>query len=98
MSYGYISSNNDIGIKPVMKIFSRIVHIKQLDKNEFVSYSKKYNTYRKTRVGVLPIGYADGYNRLLSNKGLCLTSVITDDLNACLRTLLVKLQLKTESV
>jgi len=69
MSYGYISSNNDIGIKPVMKIFSRIVHIKQLDKNEFVSYSKKYNTYRKTRVGVLPIGYADGYNRLLSNKG-----------------------------
>jgi len=69
MSYGYISSNNDIGIKPVMKIFSRIVHIKQLDKNEFVSYSKKYKTYRKTRVGVLPIGYADGYNRLLSNKG-----------------------------
>lgn len=69
MSYGYLKSDEDIGLKPVMSIYSKIIHIKNLDKNESIGYNRTKITNRKTLVGVLPIGYADGYNRLLSNKG-----------------------------
>ncbi len=69
MSYGYLKSDKDIGLKPVMSIFSKIIHIKYLDKNESIGYNRTKITDRKTVLGVLPIGYADGYNRLLSNRG-----------------------------
>jgi alanine racemase len=69
LTYGFVKSDYDIGIKPVMKIFSKIIHVKYLDKNESVGYNRTYITGKKTILGVLPIGYADGYNRLLSNKG-----------------------------
>ncbi|MCA1927600.1 MAG: alanine racemase [Calditerrivibrio sp.] len=69
ITYGYVKSDNFLELKPVMSIFSKIIHTKILDKNESVGYNRAHKTNRKTKVGVLPIGYADGYNRLLSNRG-----------------------------
>jgi alanine racemase len=69
ITYGFVKSESDIGLKPVMHIFSKIVHIKYLEKNESIGYNRTYVTDKKKIVGVLPIGYADGYNRLLSNRG-----------------------------
>lgn len=73
IQYGYYPSDevnkNDIHIKPVLTWKTRIVHIKEVDENEYIGYGKTYKTSKKTLIATLPVGYADGYSRNLSNKG-----------------------------
>lgn len=73
IQYGYYPSDevnkNDIHIKPVLTWKTRIVHIKEVDGNEYIGYGKTYKTSKKTLIATLPVGYADGYSRSLSNKG-----------------------------
>lgn len=73
IQYGYYPSNevnkNDTNIKPVLTWKTRIVHIKEVDKDEYIGYGKAYKTNKKTIIATLPVGYADGYSRGLSNKG-----------------------------
>lgn len=73
IQYGYYPSDevnkNDINIKPVLTWKTRIVHIKEVDENEYIGYGKTYKTNKKTLIATLPVGYADGYSRGLSNKG-----------------------------
>ena len=68
MIYG-ASAVEDIFLHPVMKLKSRIIQIKELPKGARVSYGGTYVTQNQTKIAVLPIGYADGYSRHLSNKG-----------------------------
>ena len=56
-------------LKPVMSIFSTIIQIKEFPKGSSISYSRTFTTKKKSKIAVLPIGYGDGLNRLLSNKG-----------------------------
>ena len=56
-------------LKPVMQLRSKISLTKFLQKGESVSYGRKYYAPQNTKIGIIPIGYADGYNRLLTNKG-----------------------------
>jgi|YelNatPaOPRAMG01_1025707.scaffolds.fasta_scaffold20220_2 alanine racemase len=63
--YGY--GHKDL--KPVMNIFSRLISIKTLRKGYYVSYGRTYRLSKNTKVGVIPVGYADGYTRMLSNAG-----------------------------
>ncbi len=70
--YGYYPSDEtseSIQLKPVMSIKTKIAFIKWVEKNTSISYGRTYFTSERTQIGTLPIGYADGYNRLLSNKG-----------------------------
>ena len=71
--YGYYPSNEvnkgRLKIKPAMTIKAKIAHIKTLEKGAFVSYGRTYEVSESTRVATIPIGYADGYLRALSNKG-----------------------------
>ncbi|KEI95396.1 alanine racemase [Clostridium botulinum A2B7 92] len=71
--YGYYPSNyvlrNNIKLKPVMSLKTSIVHIKKVSSGEYISYGRTFKTERESIIATLPIGYADGYNRLLSNKG-----------------------------
>ena len=71
--YGYYPSNEvlkeRIDLKPVMSIKANIVHIKNLSSGEYISYGRTFKTERESIIATLPIGYADGYTRLLSNKG-----------------------------
>ncbi len=70
--YGYYPSDEtseSIELRPVMSIKSKFSFIKTVDENTSVSYGRIYFTKKKTKIGTLPIGYADGYNRLLSNAG-----------------------------
>ena len=53
---------------PAMGLKGRIVYIKDVEPNEGVSYSYTYKTNKKTRIATIPIGYADGVPRALSNK------------------------------
>lgn len=70
--YGYYPSDEvikeRINLKPVMCVKTNIVHIKELDKGEYISYGRKYKTEGKTIIATLPVGYADGYSRLLYGK------------------------------
>lgn len=58
-----------ISLKPVLSIRSKIVHLKSVPKGFEISYGGTYVTTGPTKIATIPIGYADGYSRLLSNKG-----------------------------
>lgn len=57
------------GFLPVMQLCASIANIRLLKKGESVSYGRLFTAQRDSRIALLQIGYADGYSRLLSNKG-----------------------------
>lgn len=63
---------NTIRLEPAMSLKSSIVYIKTLEPGIEISYGGIYKTDKKTRVATVPVGYADGYPRSLSNKGYVL--------------------------
>ena len=68
--YGYKPFNeNVIDVEPICKLKSRVVFIKEVDKNTSIGYSRTFITNKKTKIATIQIGYADGLNRLLSNNG-----------------------------
>lgn len=56
--------------KPALRLITHIVEVKELDKGESVSYNRTFTAKRKTKIAVLPLGYYDGVDRRLSNKGV----------------------------
>ncbi len=69
--YGYYPSPETkrvLHLKPAMALRSRVTAIKTLPAGTGISYGHTFITSRETRVATLPVGYADGYPRLLSNK------------------------------
>lgn len=48
---------------------AKLANVKNIEAGEGVGYGHLFNTTGKTVVGTIPMGYADGYSRLLSNKG-----------------------------
>lgn len=66
--YGYGDTSGSFGLKPCMRLLSTVVTIKHYEPGTSVSYGRRFTTERRTRMGVLGIGYADGLPRLASNK------------------------------
>lgn len=56
-------------LEPVMRWRTEILRLKDLPAGHPVGYGMTFRTVRPTRLATLPAGYADGYSRLLSNKG-----------------------------
>ncbi len=56
-------------LKPVMSLRSRIAHLKQVPQGESLGYGRTFVTTRDSVIALVPIGYADGYPRSLSNRG-----------------------------
>jgi len=56
-------------LREVMTLKSKITLIKKLPKGHPVSYNRRYHTPDNTHIGVIPAGYADGYNRRFTNTG-----------------------------
>lgn len=56
-------------LKPALSWKTRIVYLKEVPKGTKISYGGTYVTDKKAKIATLPLGYADGYARLLSNKG-----------------------------
>ena len=52
---------------PAMRVKTNVLSIRYLPPNFPISYGRSFVTKRQSKIGVLPIGYADGYNRLFSN-------------------------------
>lgn len=58
-----------VPIEPVMTLGTRLVEVRTHPKGRFLSYGCTFQTKRKSRIGILPIGYGDGLSRRLSGRG-----------------------------
>lgn len=58
----------ELPLKPAMRWCSRVSHVKTLEAGRQLSYGGTYTTTKPTKVATVPVGYADGYRRSLSNK------------------------------
>ena len=67
--YGYNSRKSSMDLKPSLAFKSKIVQVRELEKEEGVSYDYTFIAPEKMKVGTIPCGYADGIPRTLSNKG-----------------------------
>jgi alanine racemase len=72
MIYGLYPSNevsHAIELKPAMTFMTRVIFVKWVPSGRPISYGRTFTTQKETMVATLPVGYADGYSRLLSGRG-----------------------------
>ena len=73
ITYGlYPSDEIDKGmldLEPIMSWHAKISYVKELEPNREISYGGTFKTDKVTKVATVPVGYADGFPRCLSNKG-----------------------------
>ena len=70
MLYGSLPAEGqgaDLGLRPVMRLVTRIVSLKELPPGHPVSYGRGYRRPEGRTIAVVPLGYADGYRRSLSD-------------------------------
>lgn len=70
--YGYESYEGvkkQINIEPIARLKTKIIHIKKVEKGEAIGYSQKFVAPNPMTIATIPIGYADGLRKELSNKG-----------------------------
>lgn len=63
-----------LDLKPVLSFKTKIAQIKTLPEGRTIGYGLTYLTTKETKIAILPIGYADGFDRRYSNKGEVLVS------------------------
>ncbi len=61
-----------IKLRPVMSLKAKVAYVKEVPAGFKVSYGCTYTAEKSTVIATLPLGYADGYSRLLSSKGFAL--------------------------
>lgn len=69
--YGHYPSrevSNSVSFKPAMSLKSKVIHIKSVEPGTYISYGRRFETKRKSIIATVPIGYADGYTRMLTGK------------------------------
>jgi alanine racemase len=72
MLYGLYPSPHmtaDVELRPVLSWKTRILQVKRVPRGSRISYGGTFVAERESVIATLPVGYADGYNRLLSNRG-----------------------------
>ena len=82
------SCGEDIGLNPVMSLHSQIISVKNIEAGESVGYAGTWVSKKKTRLGVVGIGYGDGYPRhakngtpvLVNNKRVSLVGRVSMDM------------------
>lgn len=73
--YGYYPSREvrqDVDLKPALSWITHVAHIKVISEGESVGYGCTYVAGKESMIATLPVGYADGYPRALSNCGCVL--------------------------
>ena len=66
--YGLDPAGRGTDLRPVMSVRARIVHLKEVPAGTALSYSGRTVTRRRSRIAVVPVGYADGYAWRLTGK------------------------------
>ncbi len=59
-------------LKPVLSLRSVVTQVKTVAPGDTISYGRRYTATRQTQIATIPVGYADGYSRMLSNRGTVL--------------------------
>jgi alanine racemase len=59
----------EVDLRPVMALRTRIGHRRHVRRGEGIGYGHAFTAWRDSTIGILPLGYADGYPRALSNVG-----------------------------
>jgi alanine racemase len=70
--YGLAPSNDDPfkhDLRPAMKLCSYVAGVRVVAPGESVGYGRRFVADEPARIGIVPIGYADGVSRLLTNRG-----------------------------
>ena len=62
-------SKKEVRLIPAMELKTHVIFVKEVEAGVGISYGATYVTKKKTRVATIPVGYADGYSRNLSNCG-----------------------------
>jgi alanine racemase len=72
-TYGIYPSDmvhkDDIRLIPAMELKTHVIYVKDVEPGVGISYGATYITDKQTKVATIPVGYADGYSRNLSNHG-----------------------------
>lgn len=72
-TYGIYPSNEvnrgEVHLIPAMELKTHVIYVKEVDAGVGISYGATYVTNKKSKIATIPIGYADGYSRNLSNNG-----------------------------
>ncbi|HWR06035.1 alanine racemase [Sporomusa sp.] len=61
-------SKRSIELTPAMRLKAQVAHVKTVESGTSISYGRTYTARAERRIATLPIGYADGWTRLLSGK------------------------------
>lgn len=82
-----------VTLKPALSLKANIAYVRELQPGAGVSYALTFKTDKKIKIAVVPIGYGDGFSRLLSNRGQVLIQGRRADIigNICMDQLLIKL-------
>ena len=67
-------SKNKLELKPVLSWYTKIIQIKEVPAGTKIGYGGTYITKENTKLGILPVGYWDGYDRGLSNRSKVLVN------------------------
>ncbi len=67
--YGCPPVKTDLPLRPAMRWVTEVVHVKEIEAGDTVSYGRTFTAIQPMRVATLPVGYGDGYHRMLSNRG-----------------------------
>jgi len=71
-SYPSIALNNKISLKASMEFSTRLIQVKDLYAGHYIGYGCTEKLSKDTKIGIVPVGYNDGYSRAFSNKGVML--------------------------
>lgn len=58
-----------LDLRPAMTLKANVTFVKEVESGTCISYGRIFSTQRQSKIATIPIGYADGYTRLLNNKG-----------------------------
>src|SRR5690606_40961367 len=67
--YPSFETSESVKLKPVMSVVSKVSTVKEVKPGDTISYGRRYTVKRKSKIFTVPVGYADGYRRGLTNKG-----------------------------
>lgn len=68
------SGKSKIELKPAFTWKANLAQVKEIEAGEFIGYGCTYQTTHKTRIGIVPVGYYDGYDRGVSNQAYVLVN------------------------
>lgn len=61
-------TSESVPLKPVLSLKSKVVFLKEVPAGRSIGYGRTYYTKEPTRIATIPVGYGDGYSRMLSHK------------------------------